>query len=172
MDGKDEKASDKVTAFDALFTTSHIQKCKVLLSYLPPYLQKTLAVYIKFSELRYTLSFFQTRPAQYAFFHADGSGFSQMMDDISPYLSPHEQSQFSHMQQMMQSMKHMQEMMEMIEMVKSLFPEGIPSVDGMPDMADIHGMPFDPAMLAQIMRMMNPAPNAAQETEEDAELHR
>lgn len=183
MDGKEERESDKITAFDALFTTNHLRKCKALLSYLPPSLQKTLAVYIKFSELQYTLAFFRARPAKHAFFHADSSGFSQMMDDISPYLSPREQSQCAQIRQMMQNMEQMQEMMEMMEMVKSLFPEGIPGVAGMPDMDSmpevqgmpgVQGMPFDPAMLAQIMQMMqtmNTMPNATQEAESDTELH-
>lgn len=134
MEGKE---LDKVTAFDTLFTTNHIQMCKVLLSYLPLSHQKLLAVYIKFSELIYTLSFFQNHPgAHLAGFCADASPFTgrdasgqneadfpRMCDELMPYLSPAERDRVSQMKSMMQNMKNMQDMMEMMQMMKELFPE-------------------------------------------------
>lgn len=160
----EEKEFDKVTAFDTLFTTNHIQMYKVLLAYLPPSFQKTLAVYIKLSELYYTLAFFNRHPRaslcgssfspRQDFSYTDSEGFSRLFDDISPYLSPGEQNRFAQIKNMMQSMKNMQEMMEMMEMMKSLFPEGMGTFtgDGMPNMPDMN---FDPSMLAQVMQMMN-----------------
>lgn len=134
----EEKEFDKVTAFDTLFTTNRIQMYKVLLAYLPPSFQKTLAVYIKLSELYYTLTFFNRHPraslcgsvfsARQDFSYGDSEGFSRLFDDISPYLSPEEQNHFTKIKNMMQSMKNMQEMMEMMEMMKSLFPEGTGNV--------------------------------------------
>lgn len=160
----EEKEFDKVTAFDTLFTTNHIQMYKVLLAYLPPSFQKTLAVYIKLSELYYTLTFFNRHPRaslcgssfspRQDFSYTDSEGFSRLFDDISPYLSPGEQNRFAQIKNMMQSMKNIQEMMEMMEMMKSLFPEGMGTFtgDGMPNMPDMN---FDPSILAQAMQMMN-----------------
>lgn len=137
MEGKE---LDKVAAFDTLFTTNRIQMYKVLLSYMPPSFQKTLAIYIKFSELHYTLSFFNRHPhaslcssshtGGQGFSYADSEGFSHLFDDLSPYLSQGEQNRFAQMKNMMQSMKNMQEMMEMMEMMKSLFPEGMENFAG------------------------------------------
>ena len=53
---------DKVTAFDALFTNNQIQKLKILLSYVDSPMQRQLAIYIKFLELKYTMELFQRSP--------------------------------------------------------------------------------------------------------------
>ena len=47
MSRDDREQPDKIQAFDALFTTNHIQMYKILLPYLEASLQKQLAVYIK-----------------------------------------------------------------------------------------------------------------------------
>lgn len=137
----EEKELDKVTAFDTLFTTNHIQMCKVLLSYLPISYQSTLAVYIKLAELNYTLSFLKHHPhahlsavssvraaqqtPDYSNNNDETKNFSMLIDDISPYLSYAERNRFLQIKNMMQNMKNLQEMMEMVEMMKSLFPDGI-----------------------------------------------
>ena len=58
----EETQQKKVMAFDNLFTTNRIQILKILLSYMAPSTQKTLAIYIKFLELQYTLTLFQNYP--------------------------------------------------------------------------------------------------------------
>ncbi|MCM1325629.1 MAG: hypothetical protein NC094_00830 [Bacteroidales bacterium] len=178
----EEKELDKVAAFDTLFTTNRIQMYKVLLSYLPPSFQRNLAVYIKLSELHYTLSFFNRHPRAslcspalgafspngqrssfpimgQGFSFTDNERFSRLFDDISPYLSQREQNRLAQMKNMMQSMKNMQEMMEMMEMMKSLFPEGMGTSDN---------MNFDPSMLTQIMQMMNFVPEPAADFSADS----
>lgn len=164
MEGKE---LDKVTAFDTLFTTNRIQMYKVLLSYLPPSFQKTLAVYIKLSELQYTLSFFNRHPRANLCSSSlpvgqgaacsDSEGLSNLFDDLSPYLSQGEQNRFAQMKNMMQSMRNMQEMMEMMEMMKSMFPDGMGSFtgDSMSWMSNMPDMNFDPSMLEMVMQMMN-----------------
>lgn len=57
----DKNKSDKVLAFDTLYTSNHIQMLKIFLPYLDSNLQKYLAIYIKYSELQYTLSFYKKR---------------------------------------------------------------------------------------------------------------
>ncbi len=58
MSRDDREQPDKIQAFDALFTTNHIQMYKILLPYLEASLQKQLAVYIKYMEFQYTLTYF------------------------------------------------------------------------------------------------------------------
>lgn len=62
----DKNRSSKVVAFDTLFSTNHIQMLKVLLPYADHQTQKTLAVYIKFLELNYTLDFTESTPSLFA----------------------------------------------------------------------------------------------------------
>lgn len=53
-----EDASEAILAFDTLFTTNHMKILKLLFPYLNNEEQKKLAIYIKWQELTYTLSFF------------------------------------------------------------------------------------------------------------------
>ena len=53
----DDNRIDKAAAFDTLFTSNRIQILKILAYYMDPRLLKGLAVYIKMSELQYTLQF-------------------------------------------------------------------------------------------------------------------
>ena len=52
----DDNRIDKAAAFDTLFTNNRIQILKTLAYYIDPHLLKGLAVYIKLSELQYTLA--------------------------------------------------------------------------------------------------------------------
>ncbi len=180
-----EKELDKVTAFDTLFTTNKIQMCKVLLSYLPTSSQKTLAVYIKLSELAYTISFFREHPdACLPGISSDhfsdspaksNEDFPHICDELMPYLSPGEQDRIRQMKNMMQSFQHMQEMMEMMQMMKELFPETeSASPEGnegngadaniLSALTGMSGMNIDPSIIAQIMQMMNGTPFSSAET--------
>ena len=58
----DEKEQDHVAAFDMLFTTNQLQLMKVLLPCLSPSMQKYFAIYIKYQELQYTISYFRGLP--------------------------------------------------------------------------------------------------------------
>ncbi len=132
----EENHSDNVTAFDTLFTTNRIQMFKVILPYLPSAFQKTLAMYIKLSELLYTVSLFQQYP-QMQFvktlgnhsgntpgnFFTDADSFAPICDELLPYLSSQERERMQQMKNMMQNFKNMQDMMEMMQMMKEMFPE-------------------------------------------------
>nr|WP_318683160.1 hypothetical protein [uncultured Acetatifactor sp.] len=122
----DEKGQDKVMAFDTLFTTNHLQMLKVLTSYLDPAAQKSMAVYIKWMELQYTLSFFRKYPgASLAGLpREDKFDGSRLCDEMLPYCVPREKEQLQSMKNMFQNLAGMQEMMEMMQMMKELFPEG------------------------------------------------
>lgn len=172
-----EENSDNITAFDTLFTTNHIRMCKVMLPHLDPHIQRVFAVYIKLSELLYTMSYFKMHPdkgcglsSQSAGRSPAGDGSEQnlsmsagILQEILPYASPAEQIRIKEIINMMEQFKNMQDMLEMLQMMKELFPE---SGDGMSGgMSDIlsglnpsgeGGFSFDPEMLSQIFSMMNP----------------
>ena len=72
------KPSKPMTPFDKSVTPSYLYKLKLFLSFLPPSTQRFLAVYIKFSEFRYTMDYFRGLP-----FHA----FSfQSIGELAPYM--------------------------------------------------------------------------------------
>ena len=56
MDTTDQ---NKVAAFDTLFSNNHIQMLKIILPYMDNQTQKSMAVYIKFLELNYTIDFYK-----------------------------------------------------------------------------------------------------------------
>lgn len=121
-----EHISDKVVAFDTLFTTNHIQMLKILVSYADPSTQKAMAVYIKFLELQYTLSFFQKHPnSSISQPPKDSSkNTSQLLEELLPFCNPSEQEQFRQIKNMMETFENMQGMMETMQMMKDMFPEG------------------------------------------------
>lgn len=119
--------TDRVTAFDALFTNNHIQMLKLLLGYLDPSVHGRLAVYIKFLELQYTLRFFQNHPAA-SISACSGverpcGGMGQLLEEISPLCSPAEKEKLQNLQNMYRNFENMQEMMQMLEMLQEISPE-------------------------------------------------
>ena len=98
------KPSKPMTPFDKSVTPSYLYKLKLFLSFLPPSTQRFLAVYIKFSEFRYTFDYFQGLP-----FHA----FSfQSIGELTPYMDESERN-------MMDQMTSMMQMMEMMSMAQT-----------------------------------------------------
>ena len=78
------KPSKPMTPFDKSVTPSYLYKLKLFLSFLPPSTQRFLAVYIKFSEFRYTMDYFRGLP-----FHA----FSfQSIGELTPYMDENERN--------------------------------------------------------------------------------
>lgn len=122
----DEKGQDKIIAFDTLFTNNHIQMLKILVSYMDPSTQKSIAVYIKFMELQYTLSFFRMYPnaALTQLPREESFDTTKLFDEILPFCAPEEQARMNNMKNMVQNFTNMQEMMQMMQTMKDLFPEG------------------------------------------------
>lgn len=123
-DKKEDAAS--VMAFDALYTTNQIQKLKVLLPYIEPSMQKHLAVYIKYMELQYTLTYTRKHPTTLC-----GCGLSQpekpdlrkLCKELSLYSSPEEIRQLEQFQNMLQTMETMQEMTQTMSALQEIFPD-------------------------------------------------
>ena len=119
--------NEQIYAFDSLYTTNHIQMLKILLPCLNPPLQKNLALYIKFLELRYTISFLNTHP-----YVISGCGFDKEhrgkdipIQDILPYLTPQEAENLRQLQKSMDMMKQFSNMQKNMEALKGILPEGM-----------------------------------------------
>lgn len=119
--------NEQIYAFDSLYTTNHIQMLKILLPYLNPPLQKNLALYIKFLELRYTISFLGTHP--YAIngcgFDKNSGGQEIPFGDLLPYLTPQEAENLKQLQKSMDVMKQFSNMQKNMEALKGILPEGM-----------------------------------------------
>lgn len=101
-----------MTPFDNLTTPYHLYALKLMLPYTPPSMQRTLGIYIRFSELRYTLEHF------HGFGNPDSS---KILDTLKDYMGPEEK----------EMMEQMEMVMNMMEMTK-----------GQPDMSDMFGGMF------------------------------
>lgn len=154
---------DKVTAFDTLFTTNHIQILKILLTYMEPSRQKAMAVYIKFMELQYTIAFYQKNPSS-SLIHMpkeEHMNVSKLCEELFPLCDHAEQEALQQMKTMQQNFENVQEMIQMVQMMKDLFPEGDNPLDGDPSglfsgLSDSTG--FDISQLFEMLHGMNPAP--------------
>ncbi len=153
----EEKELQKVFAFDSLFSTNRLQMLKILLTYLSPSGQKSLAIYIKFMELQYTISFFNKHPhaALHELPKEETLNTSKLCDEILPFLNPTEQEKITQIKNMFQNFENLQEMMQMIQMLQEMFPEGM-STSGGPDgfagnfdfLSGLSGI--DPSQLSQM----------------------
>ena len=164
----EEKGTDKVIAFDTLFTTNQIQMLKVLITYLPPENQRSLAIYIKFMELQYTMDFFQRYPnASLPGLPYEASpGTAKLCDEILPLCDPEQRNKIGQLKGMYQTFENMQEMLEMLQMMKELFPQddtgsnngdflsGLAGLSGMPGMPDLGGID-----LSQLMNLFSSGTN-------------
>jgi len=85
----EHKEHDRVSAFDTLFTNNHIRMLKIVMPLFEPSMQRHIAVYIKYLELQYTLSYFN----KYNLPPFSGSVDTHtLLGDIIPYCSPEEKT--------------------------------------------------------------------------------
>ena len=88
-----------MTPFDMLVTSSSLYTLKLMLPFTPASMQRSLAIYIKFSELKSTMEHF------YGFRNSDCQG--SILDQLKSCLSPEEQTQMSQMEDLMNMMEMM-----------------------------------------------------------------
>lgn len=138
----DKDNCDKILAFDSIYTNNHIQMYKLLLPYFEPEMQKKMAIYIKFMEFQYTLSYFKNHPyacqPRQPMPDADA-----LCKELSPYCNREEKLKLDRFARYSSSVKNAQEMMEMAAMMKDMFPEGAPfsaDDDGSMDISQILSM--------------------------------
>lgn len=129
MSRDEPEKKDRIRAFDALFTTNHIQIYKLLLPYLDQSLQRQLAVYIKYLEFQYTADYFKNHPFGYMP-REYLSDATQLYHDILPYCSYSERKKAEQLIELFSTIKNAEEMMETVNMMKELFPEGFSFGDG------------------------------------------
>lgn len=119
---------DRVLAFDTLFTNNHIRMLKIAMPFFDTSIQRHIAVYIKYLELQYTLSYFN----KYNIPPFSGSYDAHtLLGDILPYCSPEEKGKVKQMENLFSTFENYQNMMEMMSMMKEMFPdgEGVPNAD-------------------------------------------
>lgn len=121
-----------IDVFDTLFTNNHICMMKLMLPLLPSSLHKSIAIYIKYLELQYTLQYFSRHPLGLAGTTSSNiaGGTDTVMDSMLPYCTPKERQNLTQIRNMMQTLQNMKDMMEMLETMKELFPEGFATGDG------------------------------------------
>lgn len=101
----DKKTPRPMTPFDLLTVPDDLYSIKLFLPYTPVSMQRFLAIYVKFVELRHTIAYFHGFPSR--------SSPNDMMVDLKPYLSEKEQS-------MMEQAETMIRMMEMLQNMQSM----------------------------------------------------
>lgn len=154
----EDENKDTITAFDTLFTTDHIKMYKVLLPHLNKQLQQKISMYIKFAELKYTMSFWAKHPdtgimppASFSSCEeapypdsADSSPNSNpllLLKKILPYTTPSEHEQIIQILNLTEQLKNMQDMLEMVRAMQEIMPGD--GSDG--------GFNLDPEILMQFM---------------------
>lgn len=119
------EGTSKVMAFDTLFCTNHIQMLKVMLSYMDNQTQKSMAIYIKFLELNYTMEYFKRHPHCLCgcMEREQPPDLSKMCSELLPYCTDSEKAQIEQIQNISRSMEMYKEMSQTMEMMKDFMPD-------------------------------------------------
>lgn len=118
----EQENSDNILAFDTLFTTNHMQILKSLIPYMESGFQKKMAVYIKLSELQYTISYFHNHRAELSGCSMDKKEFDlpSIYRMIKGYCTNAEQKQIEQIISMMNTMETMKNVQEMMAFMKEM----------------------------------------------------
>ncbi len=116
---------DRVLAFDSLFTTNQIQKLKIVMPYMDSQMQKQMAIYIKYMELQYTISFFKKNPYQLCgcFEKEDPVNFKSLCNALMPYTDAGEKKQLEQFMGIFQAIDMYKEFSQTFEMMKDFMPD-------------------------------------------------
>lgn len=128
---------DKITAFDTLFTTNHIQMLKILMPYFEPSMQKQLVVYIKYLELRYALSCLDSRshelygcagrhgssPGQAEPFGKEDFNIEKICTELIPYCTNDEKQKIEQISGLFRSIEMYKELSQTMEIMKDFMPD-------------------------------------------------
>lgn len=102
----------QMTPFDNLTTPHGLYALKLMLPYTPASIQRTLGIYIKFSELRYTMEYF------HGFGNPDSS---KIFDTLKDYMGPEEKEMMEQMEMMMNMMEMTKGQSDMADMLGGMF---------------------------------------------------
>ena len=121
----DSNEHNKVIAFDTLFSTNHIAMLKIMLPYMDNQAQKSLAVYIKFLELNYTLDFYKKHPYPVCgcMEREASPDFIKLCGELIPYCTEEEKKSLEQIRNVFQSMEMYKEMSKTMEMMKDFMQD-------------------------------------------------
>ncbi len=108
----EQKPLKPMTPFDCLVTPDELYMMKLMLPYTPSVTQKFLAVFIKFQELRHTISYFHGFPS---------NSSQNLLRELIPYMSKEEKETMEQMESMMQMMDMMKSMQSVSDDPQDLF---------------------------------------------------
>lgn len=122
----EKKEHDKIIAFDTLFTTNHIQMLKIVMPCLDHPMQKKLAVYIKYLELKYTLDYYSSHPFELCSCSVtkEELNIGRLCSELLPFCTAEEKQKLEQIAGLFRSMEMYQEMSKTMELMKDIFPEG------------------------------------------------
>lgn len=120
---------EEIIAFDTLYTTNHIAMLKIVMPYFDHPLQPYLAVYIKFLELQYALSFSRSHPHELYGCSVKKKKFDagKICSDILPLCTEQEKQMIEQIAGLFRSMEMYQEMSQMMNMMKDIMPSNMSS---------------------------------------------
>lgn len=121
----DSNERSKVIAFDTLFCTNHIQMLKIILPYMDNQTQKSMAVYIKFLELNYTIEFLKKHPFSLCGCMEKESppDLFKMCSELLPYCTENEKKQLEQIRSVFQGMEMYREMSKTMDLMKDFMPD-------------------------------------------------
>ena len=96
-----------MTPFDQAFCPKELQALKIFLPFLPAPMQKLMAIYIKWSELQYTIEYYNRNPPLQQPMEA-----GNLMNCIKEFLPPEEQAQMEQFADMFENIDLYREMFE------------------------------------------------------------
>ena len=101
----EDNENEFVLEFDDMTTTDRIRMLKAALPYVDIGMQRYMAIYIKFLELMYTISYFRNEPQKFSahFTKCKSSDPREIMNGLKKYCSKNEQASMEQMLQMMQA---------------------------------------------------------------------
>lgn len=121
----DSNERNKVIAFDTLFCTNHIQMLKIIMSYMDNQTQKSMAIYIKFLELNYTIEFFKKHPYPLCgcVEKETSPDIFKMCTELLPYCTENEKKQIEQIRNIFQGIEMYKEMSKTMDMMKDFMPD-------------------------------------------------
>lgn len=136
-----------ITPFDILTSSTQLQMMKLMLPYTPPAIQRMLAFYIKFLELKKTAEYFGlfgSAPSKDTFSKSSAS-VTEILEDLKPYLGKDAET-----------IDMMLSAMSMMDMMKDM---DMPDLSGT-DMGDLSGV-------MQMMSAFQNTPDTGDDTDKD-----
>ena len=119
----DKESPSSITEFDALYTTNQIQILKILLPFISPGMQKSIAVYIKLMELKLALD--KSHSSHFVPFSPKPfwGNIEPIYEEIEPFLAQKERESLSQIKETFKSFQDMKDTMEMFQMMQETMSE-------------------------------------------------